>query len=125
MCIGIPMQVRQLRPGHALVRGRGEERWVSTALIGDCAPGDWLLIFIDGAREQLGAERAAEVNATLDLIEASMRGHAPDPALDPGFALPSSMSAAQLAELAGGAPARSTATATVTADTSSISTEQP
>lgn len=99
MCIGIPMQVRQLRPGHALVRGRGEERWVSTALIGDCAPGDWLLIFLDGARELLDADRAAEVNTTLDLIEASMLGLPASPDADPGFALPSAMSAAELAAI--------------------------
>jgi hydrogenase expression/formation protein HypC len=105
MCIGIPMQVIAARPGLARVQGRGEEREISTALIGDCQPGDWLLIFLDGARERLDVARAAEVNATLDLLAASMAGAPTLPFNDPGFALPSAMSATQLAELAGIAPA--------------------
>lgn len=102
MCIGLPMQVIATRDGFAQVRGRGDEREVNTALVGDCAIGDWLLIFIDGAREHISAERAAEVNATLDLLEDSLAGcYDAAAADDPGFALPSSMSAAQLAALAG------------------------
>ena len=102
MCIGLPMQVTAVREGFARVQGRGEEREVNTALVGDCAIGDWLLIFLDGAREQISTERAAEVNATLDLLEDSLRGRfEPSAADDPGFALPSTMSAAQLAALAG------------------------
>lgn len=102
MCMGIPMQVLSTSPGHAQVRGRGETLRVNTALVGVVHPGDWLLIFIDGARERITAERAAEVNATLDLVAGSMAGAAPDPQADPGFLLPSAMSAEQLAALTGG-----------------------
>lgn len=101
MCIGIPMQVQSLRPGFAQVHGRGESKLVNTALIDPPAVGDWLLIFIDGARERLSAERAAEVNATLDLVAASLNGGLVAADSDPGFALPSAMSAEQLAALAG------------------------
>jgi hydrogenase expression/formation protein HypC len=103
MCIGMPMQVREVQPGHALVEGRGELRRVNTALVGDVAPGDWLLIFIDGAREALSAERAAEVNATLDLLDAALHGHsgAGDAA---AFDLPSAMTAEQLTALTGHPP---------------------
>ena len=31
--------------------GRGQRRRVNTALVGEPATGDWLLIFLDGARE--------------------------------------------------------------------------
>lgn len=114
MCIGIPMQVLRTRPGHALVLGRGQQREVDTALVGEVAPGDWLLVFLEGARERLSATRAAEVDATLDLIEQAMGlggppagnpasdttdPHAP---ADPGFALPSAWSAEDLARLTGG-----------------------
>jgi hydrogenase expression/formation protein HypC len=98
MCIGLPMQVLSLSPGFAHVLGRGTRQRVSTALIDRPAVGDWLLVFLDSAREHLDAARAAEINATLDLVEASLRG---EPALaEAGFVLPSSMSTHQLAALA-------------------------
>lgn len=100
MCIGIPMQVRTLEPGHAVCDGRGERRRVNTALVGTLAPGDWLLVFLGDARERIDADRAAEVNATLDLVFDAMHGHGADG--DAGFALPSRMSADQLREIANG-----------------------
>jgi hydrogenase expression/formation protein HypC len=100
MCIGLPMQVTALRPGFATVQGRGETREVNTALIGTCAVGDWLLVFLDGAREHLDAARAAEVNATLDLLGAAFVD-TPASRADAAFPLPSAMSAEQLALLTG------------------------
>ncbi|MBP6676231.1 MAG: HypC/HybG/HupF family hydrogenase formation chaperone [Vitreoscilla sp.] len=94
MCIGIPMQVQSTRPGFAVVQGRGERKTVNTALIGEPLAGDWLLIFIDSAREIISPERAAEVNATLDLVAAAMSGVAhPAWPVDAAFDLPSAMSA--------------------------------
>lgn len=92
MCIGIPMQVISSDPGFANVAGRGEARRVGTRLIGDCEPGQWLLVFLDDAREMITAERAAEVNATLDLLALAMgQGATPAFPIEPGFALPSGM----------------------------------
>lgn len=102
MCIGLPMQVQSTRPGHAVVSGRGETREVNTDLVGEPAPGDWLLVFLDGARECLTPERAAEVNAALDLLAEAMSGQWPGAEADPGFVLPSAMSAQELARLTGG-----------------------
>jgi hydrogenase expression/formation protein HypC len=103
MCIGIPMRVTLIEPGHAWCEGRGERRRVNTALVAEAAEGDWLLVFLEGAREHIDAARAAEVNAALDLLEGALRGFgAPaDTFADPGFALPSAMSAAEVAALAG------------------------
>lgn len=101
MCIGIPMQVLRAEPGFATCRGRAETRRVATLLVGDCAPGDWLLVFLDDARSRLDAARAAEVDSALDLLQQALDGAAaPDPLADPGFVLPSSMSAADLAAFA-------------------------
>ncbi len=72
MCIGWPMQVVAVRPGHARVRRGDEQREVRTALVGTVAPGDWLLVFLDDAREALSPERAAEVEATLALVQAAL-----------------------------------------------------
>ncbi|MBK6715823.1 MAG: HypC/HybG/HupF family hydrogenase formation chaperone [Burkholderiales bacterium] len=105
MCIGIPMQVIETQPGHALVQGRGEVRRVNTALVGEPRQGDWLLIFLDAAREALSPSRAAEVNATLDLLDAAMAGLDNTAQGSAAFELPSAMSAEQLAALTG-APAR-------------------
>lgn len=116
MCLGLPMQVRSVDAGRAWVEGRGERRRVDLALVGDVAPGDWLLVHLNDARERIDARRAAEVDAALDLVEAAMApcaadgaacsrcGDAPawtDPAADPGFTLPSAMDAATLARLTG------------------------
>lgn len=100
MCMGIPMQVMALQPPRqALVHGRGETKTVDTALLDGLAVGDWVLVFIDGAREHISAERAAEVDATLDLVALAMGGAQADG--DAAFALPSAMSDEQLRALTG------------------------
>jgi hydrogenase expression/formation protein HypC len=100
MCIAIPLRVTSVKPGRAVCEGRGEVREVETALVGECAVGDWLLVFIDSARERITPARADEVNAALDLLQAAFRGDAAA-AGNFHFALPSAMSADQLAELSG------------------------
>ena len=87
MCIGMPMQVTATEPGHAWCEGRGERRRVNTALVGPVAPGDWLLVFLADARERIDADRAAEVNAALDLVLGAMQGLGADG--EAGFTLPS------------------------------------
>lgn len=99
MCIGIPMQVSATEPGHAWCEGRGERRRVNTALVGAVANGDWLLVFLNDARERIDADRAAEVNAALDLVLGAIQGL--DTSGDAGFELPSRMSAEQLRQLSG------------------------
>lgn len=99
MCIGIPMQVVEADGRYALCEGRGELRRVNTALLGVVHPGDWLLVFLDDARERINAQRAAEVNAALDLVHSAMYGG--DASAPAGFALPSQMSPEQMRALTG------------------------
>ncbi|AOW14738.1 hydrogenase [Hydrogenophaga crassostreae] len=99
MCIGIPMQVTAVEPGHAWCEGRGERRRITTALVGEVAPGDWLLVFLGDARECIDATRAHEVDSALDLVLGAMQGL--DVAGGAGFSLPSQMTADQLSVLAG------------------------
>lgn len=99
MCIGIPMQVLEADGRHALCAGRGERRRINTALVGDVAPGDWLLVFLDDARERIDADRAAEVNAALDLVLGAMQGAELPGDID--FALPSQMTPEQMRALTG------------------------
>jgi hydrogenase expression/formation protein HypC len=99
MCIGIPMQVIEADGRFALCEGRGERRRINTALVGEVACGDWLLVFLDDAREAIDADRAAEVNAALDLVLGAMQGNETTSGVD--FVLPSQMSAQQLKALTG------------------------
>jgi hydrogenase expression/formation protein HypC len=110
MCIGIPMQVTATDPGHAQCVGRSETRRVRTTLLGDVVPGEWLLVFIDSAQERLDARRAAEINATLDLLQLAMAGDAFDPADDAhaAFELPSRWTSEELRALSGAAPIHTT-----------------
>lgn len=99
MCIGIPMQVIEADGRYALCQGRGERRRVNTALVGEVRPSDWLLVFLDDAREAIDAQRAAEVNAALDLVLGAMQGIGLSGDVD--FALPSQMSPEQMKALTG------------------------
>ena len=101
MCIGMPLCVVESWADGALVTGRGRSERIDTRLVGAVAPGDWVLVFQGAARERLDAERAAEIGAALDLLEAGLAGDAAAALSDPGFLLPSQMSAAQLAALTG------------------------
>jgi hydrogenase expression/formation protein HypC len=100
MCIGIPMQVSAVEPGFAQVLGRGESRRIKTSLLPELAVGQWVLVFLDDARELLSPQRAAEVNATLDLLAAAMGqdgGLGSDAAA--AFDLPSAMNMDTLRQL--------------------------
>ena len=102
MCIGIPMQVIEAAGRFALCEGRGERRRINTALVGTVVPGDWLLVFLDDAREAIDADRAAEVNTALDLVLSAMQGNAAMGDVD--FALPSQMSPEQMKALTTASP---------------------
>lgn len=102
MCIGIPLQVMTLEPGHALCDDHGSPRRVRTALLGDgLQPGDWLLVFIDNAVERLTPGRAAEIRHTLALLAGVLASDTGQPPADAGFDLPSRWTTAQLRALSG------------------------
>jgi hydrogenase expression/formation protein HypC len=106
MCIALPARVVTVESGHAWVDTREGRRRVSTALVGSVAPGDWLLVFLDNARSVIDADRAAEVDAMLDMLQVAMGAPGAEPArvLAPTFTLPSALDAAALAELTGQPP---------------------
>lgn len=74
MCIGLPMQVLEAGPGYSICAWGGERRRIDTRLIDTPAPGDWLLVFIDTAREILTEDRARLVSNALLAIEQASRG---------------------------------------------------
>lgn len=103
MCIGVPMVVlAEVAEGQATVQdAAGAVQRVDTRLVGPVAEGDWLLVFLGAARERLDAGRAAEIVVALGLLAQAMGGDAGAAEAEPGFTLPSAMSAAELAALTG------------------------
>lgn len=76
MCVGIPMQVLDVQGTQARCRGRNGEAWLDLLLVGELAPGDWVLSFLGSARERIDAERAQIVNDALDALDAVLSGRA-------------------------------------------------
>jgi hydrogenase expression/formation protein HypC len=100
------MQVLRIEPGYAVCEGRGEKRRVTTALVGDVVVGDWVLIFLNDAREIIDAQRAAEVNMALNWVQDAMGGAHLECLRDEdiGFMLPSQMNLQDLKEMTGEKP---------------------
>ncbi len=74
MCLGIPVQVLACGEHFALCAGRHGEQRIDISLVGPQAVGNWLLCFLDAAREVIDAERAAAINAALAALEAVQSG---------------------------------------------------
>ncbi|MCU7893149.1 MAG: HypC/HybG/HupF family hydrogenase formation chaperone [Candidatus Thiodiazotropha sp. (ex Ustalcina ferruginea)] len=74
MCIGVPMRVISTMPGFAVCTGLGGQRRVDTLLVGDQPVGNWLLVFLDAAREVLTEEQASRIRQALDALGLAFRG---------------------------------------------------
>lgn len=69
MCLGIPMQVVEVEGVFAWCNGRNGPQRINTMLLGDVTPGQWLLTFLDTAREVIDAERAALIDSALNALD--------------------------------------------------------
>jgi hydrogenase expression/formation protein HypC len=78
------MQVVRAEPGHALCEHHGALHRIDTALVGDVAPGDWLMTFLGAAREKMDEAAALQTLAATDALAALLRGEPVD--LDAAFA---------------------------------------
>ncbi len=76
MCLGIPMQVIEADFGEALCQARDGRHRVDTRLVGNPAPGSWLMVFLGAAREVISAERAAQAADALEALAMVQRGEA-------------------------------------------------
>lgn len=74
MCVGLPMTVISSDGFTALCERRAERRRVSTALVGEVAVGDQLLVFIDNAVRRLDPDEARQIDDALDGLAAAMEG---------------------------------------------------
>lgn len=74
MCLGIPAQVIESGEHFARCVSRNGELRVDLSLVGEQEPGNWLLTFLNAAREIISDERAAAINAALDALDAAQSG---------------------------------------------------
>lgn len=80
MCIGIPMQVRSVDQNRAycvrysLNSVESQPELVDVSLVGKLNPGDWVLVFINAAREIISQDRARQVGDALKALEAVNSG---------------------------------------------------
>ena len=74
MCLGIPMQVIRSGFGSALCEGLGEQREISTLLVGDQPKGTWLLTFMNSAREVISEADARRISDAVTAVGLVMDG---------------------------------------------------
>jgi len=76
MCIGVPMQVIEDYEFQALCQGLDGARMIDTRLVGRQSAGNWLLVFLDAAREELEPERALLIQSAVAGLHQVMNGDA-------------------------------------------------
>jgi len=74
MCLGIPMQVVAIEGVFAVCDSRNGRSRINTMLLDDVLPGQWLLTFLDTARETIDAERAKMIDSALDALSVVANG---------------------------------------------------
>jgi hydrogenase expression/formation protein HypC len=74
MCIGLPMQVTELRGESALCVYRGETSLVDMMLVGEQPVGTWLLVFLYAAREVISEQKARQIADALEAMRLAMQG---------------------------------------------------
>jgi hydrogenase expression/formation protein HypC len=74
MCLGIPMQVVEVREGIAVCEGMGERREINMQLVGEQRPGTWVLTFLDTAREVLCEADAVRISDAVMAVNLVMQG---------------------------------------------------
>lgn len=74
MCLAIPVQVKEVLPGEmARVTLAGVSKVISTALVDDVQPGDYLVLHVGYALAKIEPE---EAERTLELIRQAAEGAA-------------------------------------------------
>ena len=69
MCVGIPMRIVEMTEGAAICEARGARERVDMQLVGEQAPGTWVLTFLGTAREVLSESAAMQINQAIEALE--------------------------------------------------------
>jgi hydrogenase expression/formation protein HypC len=68
------MQVLGFNGDYALCERDGEQYFIDTQLVGKPNIGDWLLTFLDTAREIISPESAAQIQDALQALNLTLQG---------------------------------------------------
>ena len=68
------MKILEQGFGYAVCESRGERRNIDTMLIGEQPVGNWVMVFIDAAREVLAEEEALKIVDALQALQDVMNG---------------------------------------------------
>ena len=74
MCLGVPMQVIEMKDTHAICAVDGKQELVDMILVGEQAKGTWILNFLGAAREVLTEENAQNIRQALTAMSDVMQG---------------------------------------------------
>lgn len=74
MCLGIPMRVTESDGVFAWCEGRGRRERLNVLWVGAVSPGEWVYAVQGQARERLDEQRAQQIDAGLDALEAALDG---------------------------------------------------
>jgi hydrogenase expression/formation protein HypC len=74
MCVGIPMRVLASDDGMAECEGRGRRERLNAMLLGDLAPGTWILAHQGSAIRVLTEDEAQQTDRALDALDAAFGG---------------------------------------------------
>ena len=66
MCVGLPAKVVQMKNGTAIVDATGARREISTELLEDVEPGDYVMVHAGAAISKITSDDQSE---TQDLLE--------------------------------------------------------
>ena len=65
MCVGLPAKVVQMKNGTAVVDATGAKREISTELLTDVHPGDYVMVHAGMAIAKITADDQSETEAIL------------------------------------------------------------
>ncbi|WP_372921078.1 HypC/HybG/HupF family hydrogenase formation chaperone [Roseovarius sp.] len=74
MCVGVPMQIVSVNGIAADCTDGRQSETVDLSLVGDLAPGTWVLTHLGCAREVISDTEARQIMAALDGLRAVMAG---------------------------------------------------
>jgi hydrogenase expression/formation protein HypC len=74
MCIGIPVQIIEVKGFSGLARDGDDTVGIDLALTGPVPPGTWVLNFLGAAREVLDPDEALKIRAAVGAMQSIMNG---------------------------------------------------
>lgn len=69
MCVGLPAKVTELKDGMAVVDATGAKRTVTTELLDDLQPGDYIMIHAGAAIAKISGDDQEETDEIMEALQ--------------------------------------------------------